>query len=86
MLVDAQPGRLSIGEQANTVETGVPHAFDDFVGRARQHVTPIAGKFDGRGKQRRSLLDRWGKLGHDCERSTARGCGAHAASAEGCGC
>src|SRR5271170_4874146 len=58
MLVDAQPGRLSIGEQANTVETGVPHAFDDFVGRARQHVTPIAGKFDGRGKERWAMTAR----------------------------
>lgn len=59
MLVDAQPCWLAIGEQADGIETGVAHAFDNLIGRARQHVAPIAGEFDGRGEQRRSLLDRW---------------------------
>ncbi len=72
MLVDAQARRLAVGEQADAVETGVPHALDNLIGRARQHVTPIAGKFDGGGKQRRSLLDWWGKLGHDCHRPALR--------------
>ena len=50
VLVDAQPCRLAVGEQADAVETRMPHALDNLIGRARQHVIPIAGKFDGRGK------------------------------------
>ena len=85
MLVDAQPRRLAVGDQADAVETGVPHVLDDLIGRARQHVTPIAGEFDGRGEERRSLLDRWGKLRHDCQRSVGA-CRARPASAQGCAC
>ncbi len=81
MLVDAQPRRLAVGEQADTVETCVPHALNNLVSRSGQHVAPIAGEFNGRGKQRRSLLDRWGKLRHDGHRSAAGPCDASAASA-----
>ena len=50
MLIDAQPRRLAVGKKADAVEAGVPHAFDNLIGCARQHVTPIAGEFNRRGK------------------------------------
>ena len=64
MLIDAQPRRLAVRDEADPIEARVPHAFDDLIGRARQHMTPVAGELDGRGKQRRSLLDRGRKLHH----------------------
>ncbi len=51
----------------------MPHAFDNLIGRAGDHVTPIAGELDGRGKQRRSELDGRGKLRHSCH-SSLLGC------------
>ena len=77
MLVDAQARRLAVGEKADAIEACVPHAFDNLIGRAGHHVAPIAGELDGRGEQRRGLLDRWGKLCHDCHRSSHRPNGAH---------
>ncbi len=38
MLVDAQPRRLAVGDQVDAVETGVPHALDNLIGCAREHV------------------------------------------------
>ena len=58
MLVDAQTRWLPVGEKAHAIEARVPHAFDHMVGRAWEHVTPIAGELDRGGKQRRSRLDR----------------------------
>ena len=66
MLIDAQPRRLPVGEKADVVETRVPHALDHAIGRTREH-----GELDRRGEERRSLLDRRGKLRHDCHRSAA---------------
>ena len=45
-----------IGKQANTIETGVAHAFDDLIDRAQQHMAPVASQFDWPGQQCRSLL------------------------------
>ena len=42
----------------------MPHALEQQVGRAGEHVTPIAGEFDRGVKQRRSRLDR-GRKGHE---------------------
>jgi hypothetical protein len=58
VLIDAQTRWLAVGEKANAVEACVPHAFDNLVRRAGDHVTPIAGELHGRGKQRRRELDR----------------------------
>ncbi|WP_246677815.1 hypothetical protein [Mesorhizobium sp. B2-4-18] len=51
MLVDAKPRRLAIGDQADAIQAGVPHALDDLIRRARKHVAPIAGEFDWGGEE-----------------------------------
>jgi hypothetical protein len=66
VLVDAETRRLAVGDQTNAVEACVPHALDDLIGRAREHVTPIAGEFDGRREERWSGLDRGRKWRHGC--------------------
>ena len=87
MFVDAQPRRLAVGEQADAVEACVPHAFDNLIGRARQHMPPVAGELDGRGKKRRGLFDGWGKnFCHHGERSALGSLGDDAGSNEPYAC
>jgi hypothetical protein len=80
MFVDAQSRGLAIGKKANAVETCVPHALDNLTGIVGDHAPPIASKFDGRRKQCRGLLERWGK-NCDWQKSASGNRSAWAASA-----
>ena len=44
----AQACGLVIGEKPDTITAGTPHAFHNLVGRAGDHLAPIAGKLDRR--------------------------------------
>jgi transposase len=54
------PDALPVRDKTDAVEAGVPHALDHQMGRAGEHVTPIAGEFDRGGKHGRSRHD-WGR-------------------------
>lgn len=60
MFIDAQSRRLPVGDKPRAIKARVSHAHDDLIGRAGQHVPPIARKLDWSGEKRGSLLDRRG--------------------------